>query len=224
MATLIRLCSPHKFRAACVECTTGSFAWQRHRAMFDAQRAAAALLCAAALVGCAVPDPSRGEVGRYKLALPEADMPTLAVRELFNDRLAIMADIDHPLQQRRRLGLAALVDQQWLLPAAPFAIRRQIEKAFQKLDLPPPLLRVEVVFGGPLAFDLIRGSGMLTVAGTESGGATDGFKALDISQDELDLRRKVGIVTRAGAYVSPLSERMISLLEAAGHAHVGSSP
>ena len=40
MATLIRLCSPHRFRAACVECTTGSFAWQRHRAMFDAQRAA----------------------------------------------------------------------------------------------------------------------------------------------------------------------------------------
>lgn len=167
---------------------------------------------------------SEGELDLAVMPLPEADMPTLAVRELFNDRLAIMADIDHPLQQRRRLGLAALVDQQWLLPAAPFAIRRQIEKAFQKLDLPPPLLRVEVDFGGPLAFDLIRGSGMLTVAGTESGGATDGFKALDISQDELDLRRKVGIATRAGAYVSPLSERMISLLEAAGHAHVGSSP
>lgn len=40
MATLIRLCAPHAFRAACVECTTGSFAWQRHRAMFEPQRAA----------------------------------------------------------------------------------------------------------------------------------------------------------------------------------------
>jgi alpha-beta hydrolase superfamily lysophospholipase len=39
MATLVRLCTPHQFRAACVECTTGSFAWQRHRAMFEAQRA-----------------------------------------------------------------------------------------------------------------------------------------------------------------------------------------
>ena len=40
MAALIRLCRGHAFRAACVECTTGSFAWQRHRAMFEPQRAA----------------------------------------------------------------------------------------------------------------------------------------------------------------------------------------
>jgi len=40
MAALIRLCGPHAFRAAAVECTTGSFAWQRNRAMYDAQRAA----------------------------------------------------------------------------------------------------------------------------------------------------------------------------------------
>jgi dipeptidyl aminopeptidase/acylaminoacyl peptidase len=40
MATLIRLCTPHAFCAAAVECTTGSFAWQRNRAMFDPPRAA----------------------------------------------------------------------------------------------------------------------------------------------------------------------------------------
>lgn len=78
---------------------------------------------------------------------------------------------------------------------------------------------MEVDFGGALAFDLIRGSGMLTAAGTESGDATDGVKALDVRQDELDLRRKVGIVTRAGAHVSPLSERMMSLLEHLGRDH-----
>lgn len=40
MATLVRLCRAHSFRAACVECTTGSFAWQRNRAMFEPERAA----------------------------------------------------------------------------------------------------------------------------------------------------------------------------------------
>ena len=40
MAALVRLSRPHRFAAACVECTTGSFAWQRHRAMFDPARAA----------------------------------------------------------------------------------------------------------------------------------------------------------------------------------------
>ncbi len=40
MATLVRLSRAHSFRAACVECTTGSFAWQRNRAMFEPERAA----------------------------------------------------------------------------------------------------------------------------------------------------------------------------------------
>jgi alpha-beta hydrolase superfamily lysophospholipase len=40
MAALIRLCAAHPFRAACVECTTGSLSWQRNRAMFDPPRAA----------------------------------------------------------------------------------------------------------------------------------------------------------------------------------------
>jgi len=41
MATLVRLCTPHRFRAAVVECTTGSWRWQRSRAMFDPVRVAA---------------------------------------------------------------------------------------------------------------------------------------------------------------------------------------
>jgi hypothetical protein len=40
--------------------------------MTSVQRGFAALMCTAALLGCAAPDASRGEVGRYKLALPEA--------------------------------------------------------------------------------------------------------------------------------------------------------
>lgn len=39
MAALVRLCRAHAFRAATVECTTGSLSWQRHRAMFDPARA-----------------------------------------------------------------------------------------------------------------------------------------------------------------------------------------
>ncbi|MEI6475162.1 MAG: alpha/beta fold hydrolase [Planctomycetota bacterium] len=41
MAALVRLTRPHSFDAAVVECTTGSWRWQQHRAMFDAARVAA---------------------------------------------------------------------------------------------------------------------------------------------------------------------------------------
>lgn len=79
--------------------------------------------------------------------------------------------------------------------------------------LPAPKLRVEVDFVGNLTFDLIRGSRMLTVAGAESQGITAGLRPLRLLPQELDLRRKIGIVTRAGSYVSPLAERMMTLLE-----------
>jgi dienelactone hydrolase len=41
MATMVRLCRPHGFAAAAVECATGSWRWQRSRAMFDPVRVAA---------------------------------------------------------------------------------------------------------------------------------------------------------------------------------------
>ena len=41
MAALVRLCRPHGFDAALLECTTGSWRWQRSRAMFDPVRVAA---------------------------------------------------------------------------------------------------------------------------------------------------------------------------------------
>jgi alpha-beta hydrolase superfamily lysophospholipase len=41
MAALVRLTRPHAFDAALLECTTGSWRWQRSRAMFDPVRVAA---------------------------------------------------------------------------------------------------------------------------------------------------------------------------------------
>jgi DNA-binding transcriptional LysR family regulator len=156
-----------------------------------------------------------GQLDLAVVPLPESDLSTFQVRKLFDDRLRIVADESHPLRRRRRLPLRALSDQQWLLPGGQFAIRQQIELAFRAQGLAPPLPRVEVDFGGVLTFDLIRGFGMITVVGAETGGPMGGFAPLDVDPAQLDLRREVGVVMRAGAYVSPLAERMIALLEAA---------
>lgn len=72
-------------------------------------RAVAALVCAVALAGCAVPDPSRGEVGRYKLALPEASRWTeIPVGEVFKAPLAVAGGS----------GAMPLRTRAWGLPAA----------------------------------------------------------------------------------------------------------
>ena len=68
-----------------------------------------AVICAVALAGCAVPDPSRGEVGRYKLALPDATRwIEIPVGDAFHAPLAVAGE----------LGAMPLRTRAWGLPAA----------------------------------------------------------------------------------------------------------
>ncbi len=154
-----------------------------------------------------------GNLDLVIVPLPENRLADFRVWELFSDRLAVMADDSHPLHQRRNLGLSDLADQEWLLPSSQFNIRQQVEYAFRLKGLPPPALRIEIDFGGTFLFNLIRGTRMLAIGGAEASGAILGFRPLDLRQDELNLRRMVGIMARRGAYLSPLAERMIVLLE-----------
>ena len=54
---------------------------------------------------------------------------------------------------------------------------------------------------------------MLCVAGTESFDALEGLRALNLDTNELDLRRHIGVVFRKEAYLSPLAQRAMALLQ-----------
>ena len=155
-----------------------------------------------------------GELDLAIAPLPRQANPALVSRELFTDRLAVVADENHPLLRRRNLTLADLTDQQWLLPSAHVLIRQQIDAAFTELGLPAPILRVETDFGSTALFDLVRGTEMLCIAGSTSNGAQAGLRPIALRPDALDLGRRVGVMSRAGAYLSPLALRMIGIFEA----------
>ncbi|ABF11994.1 LysR family transcriptional regulator [Cupriavidus metallidurans] len=155
-----------------------------------------------------------GELDLAIAPLPRQANPALVSRELFTDRLAVVADENHPLLRRRNLTLADLTDQQWLLPSSHVLIRQQIDAAFTELGLPAPILRVETDFGSTALFDLVRGTEMLCIAGSTSNGAQTGLRPIALRPDALDLGRRVGVMSRAGAYLSPLALRMIGIFEA----------
>lgn len=155
-----------------------------------------------------------GELDLAIAPLPRQANPALVSRELFTDRLAVVADENHPLLQRRNLTLADLTDQQWLLPSSHVLIRQQIDAAFTELGLSAPILRVETDFGSTALFDLVRGTEMLCIAGSTSNGAQAGLRPIALRPDALDLGRRVGVMSRAGAYLSPLALRMIGIFEA----------
>ena len=93
---------------------------------------------------------------------------------------------------------------------------REIAAAFAELGLPAPILRVETDFGSTSLFELVRGTEMLCIAGAtgNSTSASAGQRPIALRADALDLGRRIGVMSREGAYLSPLAQRMVDILEA----------
>lgn len=154
-----------------------------------------------------------GELDLIVAPEPMLDADGLSFVELFRDSLSVLADESHPLHRKRNLRLADLTDQEWLLPGPTIPLRQQVDAAFARLGLDVPRLRVETDFGSTSLLHLLRGTAMLCVAGTESLDALEGLRALNVDTNELDLRRHIGVIFRKDAYLSPLAQRMIALLQ-----------
>jgi DNA-binding transcriptional LysR family regulator len=154
-----------------------------------------------------------GELDLIVAPEPTPDANGLSFVELFRDSLSVLADESHPLHLKRNLRLADLADQEWLLPGPTIPLRQQVDAAFARQGLDLPKLRVETDFGSTSLLHLLRGTAMLCVAGTESFDALEGLRALNLDTNELDLRRHIGVVFRKEAYLSPLAQRAMALLQ-----------
>jgi DNA-binding transcriptional LysR family regulator len=154
-----------------------------------------------------------GELDLIVAPEPKPDANGLSFVELFRDSLSVLADDAHPLHLKRNLRLADLADQEWLLPGPTIPLRQQVDAAFARQGLDLPKLRVETDFGSTSLLHLLRGTAMLCVAGTESFDALEGLRALNLDLSELDLRRHIGVVFRKEAYLSPLAQRAMALLQ-----------
>ncbi|UDM53602.1 LysR family transcriptional regulator [Cupriavidus sp. MP-37] len=137
---------------------------------------------------------------------------TFAVQPLFDDRLVVVADEGHALLRRRKLRLADLAEQEWLLPESHITLRQQVDAAFRQRGLPEPQPRIEIDFGSTSLFALMQGTQMLSIANAGGEAMQRGLRVLPLGVEELDLRRRIGVVTRAGAYQSPLAQRLTVLL------------
>lgn len=135
------------------------------------------------------------------------------VRDLFADVLTVVADEKNPLLRKRKPKLADLVGHDWLLPGAHVAVRQHVEAAFRRQGLPPPVLRIETDFSSRSFIHLVRNTKLLSVASAAPKLATMGIRPIRLDPQELDLRRQIAIISRRGAYMSPLTERMIAIVE-----------
>lgn len=66
----------------------------------------------------------------------------LASETLFEDQMFVVAGLDNPLSRRRRIDLAALLNQPWVFPETDNVAWTMIEEGFRSAGMPPPTPQV----------------------------------------------------------------------------------
>ncbi|MEC5408265.1 LysR family transcriptional regulator [Paraburkholderia sp. MPAMCS5] len=144
-------------------------------------------------------------------ALSEHEADDLDQRRLFDDPLHVVAREGHPLFSARKLRLSDLTSAGWLLPGMQVSARKKIEARFEDAGLPPPTVVIETNSTiGSLA-NVLLGSDLIAITGELTLRRFGGLRALPMTDAQWP--RTIGISTRKGAYLSPLVQRFIELLQ-----------
>lgn len=146
----------------------------------------------------------------------------LSFQSLYADRFHVVSDRNHPLQGRGTLSLHDLATAQWILPGTHVRVRQWITAEYRKRGLEGPDVRVEAEFGRVSMWPLARNSPLLTLCSV-AGLAEARRHGLEVlPAPELEIARDMGVIVRAGAWQSPLAERLTALLRANAGAEQGS--
>jgi DNA-binding transcriptional LysR family regulator len=143
---------------------------------------------------------------------------TMQTEVLYDEAVAVVAGLRHPLTRRRRIKFADFVEERWVLPPATSFINSLVADAFRKNGLGAP--RVAVVAPFPhLRIMLVAQGHFLTVVPTvllKTGANQLGVKVLPVELH--DNRRPVGIVTLKNRALSPVAQLFIEHTRAVANA------
>ncbi len=155
-----------------------------------------------------------GDIDLCISALPRKVHEEMTSVSLLDDPIVLVVNSQHPLLKFRELRIEDLSQESWILPASTVMIRREIEGRFAEAGLPPPRVLVEFNNGTSGQLNpLITNTNLIGLMSESTlnspGGA--GLKALPLEQGRFV--RKVGILYRNTAILSPLAQRFIELLK-----------
>ncbi|MDE2604559.1 MAG: LysR family transcriptional regulator [Burkholderiales bacterium] len=146
-------------------------------------------------------------------ALQEATPDDLDQRPLFDDELCVVAREGHPLLARSRLRLEDLADTGWALPGPEVLARRRVESRLAEHRMAPPRVVLRLDNSVTLSTSVLRGSDLLGVMSRFSLRSPAGSGLVPLPIADATWPRTIGVVTRRGAYLSPLVTRFIELLQ-----------
>jgi DNA-binding transcriptional LysR family regulator len=127
---------------------------------------------------------------------------------IMKDHVVIVASRDHPLAARE-IALQDLEQFKWILPQSSVGMRVWLERAFERLSLPPPQVQVEIN-SLPLMPKLIAHTDLLSFTSRQNLARTNGGENLiELPFPEMTLERNFGIFTRKGGYIPTASQVLV---------------
>jgi len=134
---------------------------------------------------------------------------------LYTDPLLVVAGAKNPLSRRRKVALADLINEPWILPPSGNLLATAAANSFRAAGLRPPNVRV-VSTSAPVRLALVAKGRFLTVS-TKSvfrfAGRDMAIRALPIHLPQTE--RPVGIVTLKNRTLTPVAQLFIDCARAA---------
>jgi DNA-binding transcriptional LysR family regulator len=139
---------------------------------------------------------------------------SLVMEHLYDEIIVVCASADHRLARRRRVALADLAGERWAVSNVHLLNVTRLQKAFHDSGLPPPRVAIEAR-SVQLRLQAIAASNLLGyIPRRILRGAGRGCGVKELPVKELLWRRSVGVIHRAGGYISPAAKRFINVLKA----------
>lgn len=155
-----------------------------------------------------------GDIDLCISALPRVVHEDLTSVSLLDDPIVLVVNNRHPLLKIAELRLEDLSDESWLLPASTVNIRREIEGRFAEAGLPPPRVVVEFNNGTSGQLNpLIENTNLIGLMSESTLNSTAGAGLRALPLDQGRFIRKVGILYRNTASLSPLAQRFVELVK-----------
>lgn len=155
----------------------------------------------------------RGELDLCVAGLDSSEIPEIEQIPLFPDEMCVGLRLGHPLLARSNLQFKDVAAERWILPGKTVVARRRLEERVAGLGLPPIDVVVEWSASIGHRLNIVRNTNLLTVLSVRLVGSDVGRGLASVPLQQAMWTRQVGIAYRRGAYLSPLAQRLIEILQ-----------
>jgi len=160
-----------------------------------------------------IPQLHNGELDVVISLLPDAPFEGTEHEILLHDKLAVCASASHPLAKRRRVSLADVAQERWIVAPSDVFTRQRLLRAFEARGLPAPRVAFEArqMQIRVTALDRSRTVSLLQsrVIGLA---AAAGIRLVKLPVRELVSPISLGAIWRKDGYLPRSAQRLIRLL------------